>query len=51
MEAMVGILAFIYEENVLSELQMNLNSTFLEQYKINEEKTEAIDFLQESVRR
>jgi len=47
MEAMVGILAFVYLEQVHNELEMNLNKTFVETYGIVEEKTYAIDFLQE----
>ncbi|RZC36080.1 CD151 antigen, partial [Asbolus verrucosus] len=48
-EAMVGILAYIYEENVQTELQMNLNNTFLTTYKIDHDKTMAVDFLQENI--
>jgi len=46
-EAMVGILAYVYEEQVQSELELNLNNTCLATYKVDEDKTEAIDFLQE----
>ena len=48
-EAMVGILAYIYEENVQTELEMNLNHTFLTYYKVDDDKTAAVDFLQENV--
>lgn len=48
-EAMVGILAYIYEENVQTELEMNLNNTLLTYYKIDQDKTAAVDFLQENV--
>ncbi|XP_063907487.1 CD151 antigen-like isoform X2 [Zophobas morio] len=47
-EAMVGILAYIYEENVQTELEMNLNHTFLTYYKVDDDKTAAVDFLQEN---
>lgn len=46
---MVGILAYIYQEQVHTELELNLNSTFLETYQLDPEKTNAIDFLQENV--
>lgn len=46
LEAMVGVLAYIYEEQVESELQLNLNSTFLDNYKIDMDKTKAIDDMQ-----
>jgi CD151 antigen len=46
-EAMVGILAYIYEENVQTELEMGLNNTFLTSYMIDDDVTHAVDFLQE----
>lgn len=49
MEAMVGILGFIYQELIHSELESNLNNTFLAYYKTDPDKTVAIDFLQEEV--
>lgn len=50
-EVMVGILAFVYQENVQTELSMNLNSTMLTTYKVDPDKTAAIDYLQEKVRK
>lgn len=47
---MVGILAYIYQENVQDELEMSLNNTLLTTYKISDDKTQAVDFLQENVR-
>ncbi|XP_017779976.1 PREDICTED: CD151 antigen-like [Nicrophorus vespilloides] len=47
-EAMVGILAYIYQEQVHDELVLNLNGTLNANYGINEDKTAAIDFLQDS---
>lgn len=47
MEAMVGILAYMYQEHVETELKMNLNTTMLTTYKMDDSKTAAIDFLQE----
>lgn len=46
---MVGIVGYVYEEQVQNELELHLNETFLTFYKIDEDKTEAIDFLQEKV--
>ncbi|EEB18165.1 CD151 antigen, putative [Pediculus humanus corporis] len=46
LEAMVGTLAYIYEEQVEAELKLNLNSTFLDNYKIDADKTKAIDDMQ-----
>ncbi|KAK4886886.1 hypothetical protein RN001_003157 [Aquatica leii] len=46
-EVMVGVIAYIYEEQVQHELELQLNNTFLSSYKIETDKTEAIDFLQE----
>lgn len=46
LEAMVGILAYIYEEQVEAELNLHLNSTFLDNYMIDEDKTKAIDDMQ-----
>lgn len=46
-EAMVGILAYMYQEHVETELKMNLNTTMLTTYKMDDSKTAAIDFLQE----
>lgn len=47
---MVGIVGFIYQEQVRTDLKLNLNQTFMSSYKINEEKTEAIDYLQDQVK-
>lgn len=49
MEAMVGLLSYIYEEQVETDLQLNLNETFMTNYMVDQDKTAAIDFLQERV--
>lgn len=49
LEAMVGILAYVYKDQVRLELELNLNNTFLESYKIDVDKTEAIDRMQQKV--
>ncbi|XP_059472202.1 CD151 antigen-like [Neocloeon triangulifer] len=46
LEAMVGILAYIYEGHVQNELSVSLNETFTDGYQINPEVTKAIDQLQ-----
>lgn len=46
---MVGVIGFFYYEQVSHDLRFNLNETFITQYKINDVKTEAIDYLQENV--
>ncbi|KAK5643230.1 hypothetical protein RI129_007075 [Pyrocoelia pectoralis] len=39
-EVMVGVLAYIYREQVHHELELNLNTTCLTNYKIDQQKTE-----------
>lgn len=46
LEAMAGFLAFVYQEQVETELKMNLNNTFLEYYHVDGAKTQAIDHFQ-----
>ncbi|CAB3367566.1 Hypothetical predicted protein [Cloeon dipterum] len=46
LEAMVGILAYIYEGHVQNELSISLNATFIDSYQMNPEVTKAIDELQ-----
>lgn len=46
MEAVAGVMAYIYEEQVSHELQANLNETFLENYGFDDYRTEAIDAMQ-----
>jgi hypothetical protein len=46
LEAMVGVMSFLYEPHVEEELRLNLNSTFVENYKMDESKTSAIDLMQ-----
>ncbi|KAJ9588131.1 hypothetical protein L9F63_018489, partial [Diploptera punctata] len=46
LEAMVGVMAFLYEPHVEEELRLNLNNTFIESYKIDQRKTNAIDLMQ-----
>lgn len=49
LEAGVGALARLYEEQVGPELKMNLNRTFLENYSVRTRETEAIDKMQKEV--
>lgn len=46
---MVGILAYVYRDQVNMELELNLNNTFLENYMYDPRKTEAIDRMQQEV--
>lgn len=43
---MAGVIAYIYEEQVWSELQTTLNSTFISNYELDDSLTDAIDDLQ-----
>lgn len=49
LEAGVGALARLYEEQVGPELKMNLNRTFLENYSVRFRETAAIDRMQKEV--
>lgn len=49
LEAGVGALARLYEEQVGPELKMNLNRTFLENYSVRFRETAAIDQMQKEV--
>lgn len=51
LEAGVGALARLYEEQVGPELKMNLNRTFLENYAVRRRETSAIDQMQIEVSR
>ena len=46
LEAMVGVLAYVYKENVETELAANLNRTFISSYSVDADKTAAIDRMQ-----
>jgi len=46
LEAMVGIMSFLYEPHVADELSVNLNKTFIDNYKVDDGKTRAIDQMQ-----
>lgn len=47
-EAIAGILAYMYEATVHDELLRSLNMTMLNSYKMDTEKTEAIDHMQQA---
>lgn len=46
MEAISGVLAHMYESTIHDELERNLNVTMLHNYKLDDEKTDAIDQMQ-----
>lgn len=50
LEATVGGLAYVYENQITDELQQTLNTTFLQYYGVDEEKTNAIDLMQQDVK-
>lgn len=47
LEAMVGVLAYVYESRVQDELSVNLNNTFIQSYNVDMDKTAAIDQMQQ----
>uniref|UniRef100_A0A1B6E5Y5 Tetraspanin n=1 Tax=Clastoptera arizonana TaxID=38151 RepID=A0A1B6E5Y5_9HEMI len=49
LEVMSGLLAYIYQGQVDTELTLNLNSTFLETYRIKDPETLAIDRMQQQL--
>ncbi|GLH02061.1 Uncharacterized protein GBIM_08110 [Gryllus bimaculatus] len=46
LEALVGVLAYVYQGHVEGELNQNLNRTFVESYSVDEARTAAIDSVQ-----
>ena len=49
LEAIAGILAYMFEAAVHDDLVRTLNRTMLEHYMIDKEKTYAIDHMQQKV--
>ncbi|KAJ8299744.1 hypothetical protein KUTeg_023804 [Tegillarca granosa] len=45
-EAIVGVLAYMYEGTIREDLSRNLNTTMMENYKYNEKITTAVDSIQ-----
>ncbi|CAK9299091.1 unnamed protein product [Gordionus sp. m RMFG-2023] len=45
-QSLSGVLAYLYHFKIHNELSISLNSTFLENYNIDPQKTKAIDVLQ-----
>ncbi|RZF46086.1 hypothetical protein LSTR_LSTR004799 [Laodelphax striatellus] len=50
LEAMVGVLSYVYQDQVHIELNSSLNNTFLQSYRMNSEKTNAIDRMQQQLK-
>lgn len=48
LESLVAILAYFYQHNVAEDVNLRLNSSFLENYNRNS-KTDSVDFIQENV--
>jgi CD151 antigen len=49
-EACAGIMAYVYEDQVWTELQNSLKDTFVKNYKFNIEKTKEIDKMQKELK-
>lgn len=49
LEAIVGGLAYVYENHISDELVETLNSTFITGYAVDPDKTRAIDEMQQEV--
>ncbi|KAJ8945501.1 hypothetical protein NQ318_017944 [Aromia moschata] len=49
LEALVGVLSYIYQENIEEEINLNFNATLLTTYKQSDSKTESIDVLQQKL--
>lgn len=49
LEAIVGGLAYVYENHIADELAETLNSTFITGYAVDPDKTRAIDKMQQEV--
>lgn len=47
LEISSGCLAYIYERNVADELNMTLSDTFLQNYAVNKQHSDAIDLMQQ----
>lgn len=49
MELMVGVLAYVYRDQVEADLNYNLNETFVQKYGIEPLESFAIDKMQQEV--
>ncbi|CAH0560121.1 unnamed protein product [Brassicogethes aeneus] len=49
-QAMVGIMSYVYQESVEENLKLNLNETILTNYGIDEKITDSVDQVQEKFR-
>ncbi|XP_056639066.1 CD151 antigen-like [Diorhabda carinulata] len=48
-EILIGVLAYIFQENIEDDLNLNFNKTILNTYKFDESKTTSIDYVQEKL--
>lgn len=48
-EILIGVLAFIFQENIEDDLNLNFNQTILSTYKFDDGKTISIDYIQEKL--
>ncbi|KAG5867807.1 hypothetical protein JTB14_011200 [Gonioctena quinquepunctata] len=49
LEALIGVLAYIFQENLMEEMNLNFNSTLVKTYNSDESKTASIDYIQEAL--
>ena len=49
-ESIIGLLAYVYQEQIDKDLDKYLNTTFIQQYGIDMERTQAVDRIQTEVR-
>ena len=48
-QSVIGLLAYVYQDQVDNELQENLHDNFISTYGIHEENTLAVDRIQSKV--
>ncbi|CAG9865349.1 unnamed protein product [Phyllotreta striolata] len=48
-EILIGVLAFLFRENIEDDLNLNFNNTILATYKFDDDKTASIDYIQEKL--
>lgn len=49
MEGLTGILSYIYRENIEEDMSLNFKPTILSTYHQVDDKTESIDYIQQTV--
>ncbi|XP_065216945.1 CD151 antigen-like [Planococcus citri] len=49
-EICIGMMSFFYKNQIPAEMELNLNSTFVNRYGVDHRPTEAIDYIQKKMR-